>query len=149
MILKKTGTKVISKEASILLIVVGIAILALGIVMIFRTPDSAHGLSTLSGMCTGIGFVFAVFGIRSSVTRSRLTPEEIHRAKIEANDERNRLLGTKAFTVSSIVSITFCFIAGVVLFILEDVLAGYVFIAGVLIQTISYLFAHKYYGIRY
>jgi uncharacterized membrane protein YbhN (UPF0104 family) len=132
-----------------MLIVIGAASLILGLILFFTTPDTSHGLNTLSGLLGGIGAALLCCGISWIIKRRRLTPTEIKEQNIEATDERNQMISRIAFVSTAIVGMTFCFITGVVFFALGDTLVGYLFIAGTIIQLVTYLIAYNHTNRRY
>ncbi|MDR0885605.1 MAG: hypothetical protein LBN22_04460 [Clostridiales Family XIII bacterium] len=152
--LKKCNANKFNKTVTALLLIVGIASIVLGICLFVSVPESAHGLSSLAGILTGMGAVFTVFGICSLIKHAKLTPEQKRQLAIEANDERNVMVTGKAFVISSITGIALCFIVGVVFFALdnidiENVVVGYAFIACMFVQTVTFVAAHSYYNRKY
>jgi hypothetical protein len=147
--LKKSSYSKFNKSITAILLLVGTGALMLGIVLFFNVADDDHGLSTLSGLLSGLGAALVACGVFSLVQNRRLTPEQKKQKEIEAADERNAMISGKAFVVSAIVGIALSFVAGVIFFALGEVLVGYAFIALMLIQAITYIVAYGVIDKRY
>ncbi|MDR0853741.1 MAG: hypothetical protein LBN34_05175 [Clostridiales Family XIII bacterium] len=147
--LQKSGKGKFNRNITAILLIVGAAILVLGIVLFIGADDDAHGLSTLSGLLTGMGAAFFASGIFALVHDRKLTPEQKRQKEIEAADERSSMISSKAFVVAAIVGIALSFVAGVIFFAFDKILVGYVFIALMLVQTITYVVAYGFYNKRY
>ncbi len=122
---------------------VSVTVGLLGWIIHTQLPESAHGLSALMGMFSGMGAGFTLVAVFFMIRGRFLSPEKKRIEEIEEKDERHVQVLNAAFRIASLTGTAlFVVLAACCLFVQQFVLA-YICVGAIWVQQIVFLVAYK------
>lgn len=97
--------KMAEKKNMKVMLIIGLAMIAIGAVMGFMLPEEAHWQTKAAGVLSGGGFAFTVMAAAVLIRRKRLGEARANDSELAMNDERGIAVAYKAQNVAAIVAI--------------------------------------------
>jgi hypothetical protein len=129
----------------VVLLFLGVVLATFGIVNEISLPDSAHNMSRLMGIFTGLGASFIAVGVVRIIHQARTAPEKLREEEIELKDERNIQILRGSYTVSNAAAALMFAILVIVFSAMGSITESYICLGALLLQQVIFLIANHYF----
>lgn len=135
-----------STRSLVILLFLGVVLAAFGIINAITLPDTAHNMSRLMGIVTGIGGSFAGVSIVKLIHQMRTAPEKLREEQIELTDERNVQILRVSYSLTSAAAAVMFALLVIIFSAMGSITESYICLAALLLQQGIFMIAHRYYS---
>ena len=127
-----------NRTTAVIVLIVGVLMTAAGIVDLILAPaDAGLSFSLPAGLVVGIGAVAIAQSVVWFIRARSMTDEQIKAHFKQLYDERYHSAFSKAAEISSFITILYLVVCGVVFLVLDQQLAGWLFMGGAYVLLIT------------
>ncbi len=130
----------------VIFLFVGVVLAIFGIINAASLPESAHNMSRVMGIVTGVGTSFAGVSIVKLIHQKRTAPEKLREEEIELKDERNVQILRVSYTISNIAAAVMFAVLVVLFSTIGSITESYICLGALLIQQGIFLMAYRYFN---
>ena len=88
-----------------IMLVAGLAMIAVGALCGYALPDESHMLTRLAGMLTGMGFAFTVIAAAVLIWRNMVGETRARESEMKLQDERGQIIAGRAQSLLAIAAV--------------------------------------------
>ena len=122
---------------------VSVTVGLLGWIIHLQLPESAHGLSALMGMFSGMGAGFTLVAVIFMIRGKFLSPEKKRLEEIEEKDERHLQVVNAAFRIASLTATVLFVVLAAACLLMQQFTAAYICVGAIWVQQIAFIVAYK------